>query len=754
MEVYVRGIHNADETDIKEHFKKFNPEKIRIIYDWKTKKNRGFAFVAITNNQKALAAIKELNGTILKGTKIKVNENNKKKDSTGPRAPRSKSGNHNDCQKNTIFPYTFVQRPKPEKEAFETFHNRLLPGHFDLAFEIAWTTVTPTAMNPCIKEGIHDCHPANNNGEYAGFSKRWLFTPDQRLCISPFTVKSAIANGFSNIMGSCYRVNTKIEKHPPQVTQGNYYYNGGYKRYRVAMDQSKPGILTADPRPLTENGKQYREITFKQVRECLYKEDGKFKPGEKYYAVKQEKKELIILSSVSQTKDPSLKNQLQVIYHGPYQFGMDNQLKPGELGKDYRHRFYLFEETKPQTCQGALAGLAQLKTDKDKGEIVARINEINFAPKETQAEKVYMGKFKILNQRNDPRKEQEGKFWYQNLSDLKKGDWIYYQPMAGKNVESLGKNFQFKAMFFHEDTVPQGQEACRDIKLLCPRCRLFGMSVSGQNSENEVEGVKGRFKSSTLVNSSQLVSAQTSTRIPDKDSKDNMVSLKVEEWTKATQAGNQAIICRQMFLPIQANPKPNKRDVNGYFDKKAGDLKGAKLYRSSPKAPKNLLELEKQINQTNSLMEKKNNSFIYAHHLRNWAQVCESGLDFSGVVGVENASKSEGAALLLLLETPLSGHGFKLGLGKAMGIGQINSRINKIWIRQSHDYEWELLPQENPVDKAIKKLDIKQDIDALKKAAKIIQAAERVEKSLYLGYPAPGQKYWKSMPETAKPEGL
>ena len=82
----------------------------------------------------------------------------------------------------------------------------------------------------------------------------------------------------------------------------------------------------------------------------------------------------------------------------------------------------------------------------------------------------------------------------------------------------------------------------------------------------------------------------------------------------------------------------------------------------------------------------------YAHHLRPCAQVCKEGLVFTGVVGAENCSLTEIAALLILLESDLARNGFKIGLGKALGMGSIKSSVRRIWVREAKNYkEWHLI---------------------------------------------------------------
>jgi len=762
MDLFVFGIHNADEADLREHFKAFKPDNIKIPYDEQTRKNRGYGFVTIRDNQTAKNAIQALNGTRLKDRKIKVEEKSPPKKKQAYQKETQPYKKADVAFTKTAFPYTFVKRKRPEKKEPGQFHNQLLPGHFDLAFEITWTTLTPAAMNPCIEEGIDDSCPSNPNGEYSGFSKRWLTTPDQRLGISPFTVKSAIANGFANIMGSCYRVNTRIEKHPPNVALGHYYYKGGFKRYRVAMDKSKSGILVCDPEKVNHKGKEYRTVTIKPVMECLYAKAGNFKFGTEYYAKQDhsnKRKKVVLLSSIRPATGPAQKGEIIVFYHGPYRFGMDNALMPGDLGKKYQHRFYQVHTASPAPSEGTFSSLAALKTGREDGHIMAQIDEINFKPSKAQKKSVYMGKFKIA-QGSDKRRDQEGNIWYEDLSVLKENDWVYYQPFSGEDgtrVFSIGKNFQFKALFFHEDTIPQGQEECRDIDLLCPRCRLFGMTASKKTEkEKGVDGLKGRFKAAALTHPFPLVQQTFDIQIPHYDSPTHILNVPAWQWVRTEDL---SVLCKQLLLPLQAEPKPNKRDVGGYFNKATGELKGAKIYRNTPSVPDRLSSLQQHIRTTDKMIDIQNGNFRYAHHLRNWAQVCESQMDFTGVVGVENASKEESAALMLLLDTAMSGHAFKLGLGKALGLGSVASRINKIWIRQSPDYKWEFLGQEGgpekretPVEKAIEKLNIGQDIQVMKKTAHNIKKATVIDDQINLGYPGPGFSYWRGMPKVAVPE--
>lgn len=139
-------------------------------------------------------------------------------------------------------------------------------------------------------------------------------------------------------------------------------------------------------------------------------------------------------------------------------------------------------------------------------------------------------------------------------------------------------------------------------------------------------------------------------------------------------------------MPILATPKPNKRDVNGYFNQQYstqgidGLIKGAKVFKHF------------KMNVLDALAPKiktRDEGEDESDRLRSYAQVCATGLTFSGTLGVDNCSEKEAAALLILLEHDLARHGFKLGLGKSLGMGSVVSRIKRIWVRRAEAYAWE-----------------------------------------------------------------
>ncbi|MEE4355310.1 MAG: hypothetical protein V2I97_02515, partial [Desulfococcaceae bacterium] len=560
-------------------------------------------------------------------------------------------------------------------------------------------------LNPCTDITEKATMPENNDSEFTAYNKRWLM-PDNHLLISPFTVKSAIANGFANVMGGCYRVIGKEEGHPSEVKEGQYYYKGGYKRYRVSMDNSKPGII----KEITEkNGN--RHVVIQPVTEYYY--DQKNPPsgitltqGAKYSASTFQNRHKNFIQGES-LRPASASDKNALTYYGKYRFGMNLGLKAPDLRKRHYHRF--FEE---------------------KGKVLsATIPALNFKSPDKLKGIIYMGDFRHVSQ-PDPRPEHG--IWYEDLRNLKAGEWVYYHMLNGK-ITNIGQNYQFKAMFLHEDAVPEDQKLCgsKDSKkdCLCPRCRMFGMTGE------DPAAFKGRFKASALRNAFKLNPGEPEPfPLSDPEIKEKIMKTWVDE--------NGNPLAYQTLMPIAGPPKPNKRDVNGYFDKK-GEIKGAKVYKHGK------LDSARNIGNVNDKDSKD-----YTHRLRNYAMVCEPELVFSGTVGAENASPEEIAALILLLDSKEKNHGFKLGLGKAFGMGSFSSAITKVWIRDAEGYEWKTvddwkkLEQSFPdIRKEMKILDavedFKEKID--KKEEHNINSMKNMEKQI-LEYPGPdGKKYWQAL---------
>jgi CspA family cold shock protein len=618
------------------------------------------------------------------------------------------------------FPYTFTLRPGENglKQPASRFHHCLEQDCFDMALEVEWQALTPVAANPCTDPAAGPTCPVNDDKHYQGYDKRWLMM-DNRLAISPFTVKSAVANGFAALLGSCYRVISTVEEHRDQDT---YPYNGAWKRYRVAMNNSKPGILKHfDP----ETG----DVVIEQVEEYYYDQPAlpaeyRLAPGNTCYVRFNKKNRKKIIDPQSFDTLP-YSRAVEVTYYGPYRFGMDLTLQPGQHGKKHYHRFY--------RLQGRM--------------IKGRVGKINLESLEKQKTMVYMGVFRRLNSNNDPRGLLEGHPWHQDLTSLKKGDFIYYQSFDNK-VTAIGKNFQFKTAFHHAETVPEPQQACCGTDQLCPRCALFGMV----GSSDDTVGLKGRFQASALVNDLQVQEKELKARIPQKNGSHATVTLK--EWRSSDNS-----VARQVLLPVMGPPKPNKRDVeNGYFRKEDGMIRGAKVYCHAPWTMENLLAfIEKKVNRWRTLKDiydrtgnRSLNKIDYSHELRNYAQVCREGLVFRGTLGVENCSPNEAAALLMILDHRTGGHGFKIGLGKSLGLGSMISAVRAVWIRRPDHYDkWQRLEMpKDGMDAILAKLPGKiakhlEDLRRVRDQLNRVDPEELARQDFRLEFPAPGHKYWK-----------
>ncbi len=611
-------------------------------------------------------------------------------------------------------PYFFRERLRPggtkcplRKEAVE-LHDSLLDQHFDVAFEISWTLLTPTAVNPCRDDLEAESFPVvDPKGGYSGYNKRWL-TVDNKPVISPFTVKSAIANGFANLLGGCYRTigEAKIEGHKEGIEPGQYPYSGGYKRYRVAMDRSNPGIVLQ--REICEGGS--RRFLIQPVEEFYYDNQALpsgFEHSKPYYAIYEEEKRRNIIKkqsdlSLEYAKPPAGKKSAYVKYFGDYKFGMNLILSGGRLEKKHYHRFYKKTGKPPFWCtipainfknrnemkdnvyMGVFKRLPPPRISKEvadtffkdgtlKEELekyynkTAKDYKLQGELEETDRKRVF-DLFKSVKYVYDDRETCDGQIWYEDLTEIDEGSWVYYHPFPDKDtVANIGMNFQFKALYLHEDAVPDGYEACSDINKLCPRCRLFGMV--GKEENQEAVGFKGRFMAAALVGTKEWVK-ETSGKA---DFPFLSEQPRLKEWHDAE--GKR--IAYQSLLPISGPPKPNKRDVDGYFRKGTGEIKGAKVYvHAGLKSAVNIDGVDNKSNED------------YTHRLRSYAQVCEPEQEFIGTIGVANATLEELAALVILLDTRVADHGFKIGLGKAFGMGSVKSKIKKVWVRAKMAYEW------------------------------------------------------------------
>jgi len=636
-------------------------------------------------------------------------------------------------QPSGTFPYEFVER-KGGKQPTEAFHHKLDKERIDVAFEVTWTTETPTALMPCEDSSL-SASAVNHDGENIGYNKRWLMI-ENRPAISPFTVKGAVAGGIANLLGSCYRVPDREEGHNSSMSAGTYPYTGKWKRYRVSMSKSLPGIIhEIDP----TSG----QVKVQPVVEYYLEEDtlppglisGQRCQAEWFHPRKNDRadknKRFVTSGSITLLAEGATpgKGKTELIYHGPYRFGMNLTLKPGDLGKRHYHRFY---EAKGNEISGTVPKLA-------------------FKTQEKLLKIVYGGEFckndaKELKS-NDPRRDMLGDPWYDELASLKPGDWCYYTAFnderGKKKIAAIGKNFQFKALFNHEDAIPSGNTTCTDVNILCPRCSLFGLADKSEGGNKDTVGYAGRFRGSTLIAgftvTEQLKSIKDS--IP---AKENMHPQPVlfSSWHNGDE-----MVARQYALPIMGTPKPSKRDVNGYFDQDTGAIKGAKRYHHAE------LDFAKKLPGRISLTnqtKKVEGDMDYGHQMRPVAVVFKEGVAFKGTIGGENCSYEEVAALLMLFDKRTVGHAFKLGLGKSIGMGSVSSRIEKMWIRKPASYTWDsvLIPKESERDNffaSLKEL-VPETVDALNQLITTqeilnkVHSLKGIKQSLSFG--DAGSKYW------------
>jgi len=746
------------DNDLLKFFAPYGATSARVIFDKTSGRSKCLAFVEIPDAKLAAQAISEKNFSIVDNNEQRIlvskaeeprqkHPQAGKSKGPGQAIPHSRSKG----EKTTAFPYRFSPRDAG-KRSKPPFHDKLDSHRYDVAFEVDWVTKTPVAANPFSDPDpqIKPCCPDSpKHNEYTGYDKRWLRVGG-RLAISPFTVKSAIANGFANLLGGCIRVPSEKDPHSDQG-EGKYPYKGGYKRYRVGMQgQSKPGIIKS-----IKDVDGGREFEIEVVEEEVYygKDSLPFPiaPGTEVVALiepnpRQKKKPWIIVKLEKNAnqkkllKPGRLQKIRELIYHGPYSWGM----KSYRGKKPWRHRFYTLPHSK-QRAKGTIP-IWQFET----------LTELE--------SRMFMGR----DQKNKPPNPNYR--WFQKIDDLKVGDWVYYEIFNGA-ITNIGKNFLFKAPFYHPDTVPSEQSECDDIMgSLCPRCAMFGMTDKKKKDNRPAVGYRGRFKASALVCHEILKEVQGKKEsLPVTDGNHYKVyPAPIKAWSN----GND-IKCRQFLLPIQGQPKPNKRDVDGYFDPVTGFVKGIKTYRHSLQDVINLKHLEDLVSRTDTrrtLADMQPTLFVpndgerkrlkrleYSHNMRSWAEVCDEGMTFQGTLGAENCSEDEIAAIVLLLDVDVAGHGFKIGTGKALGLGSVESHIKRLWIRKPDKYEWVQVQIEDfkSLDQALRQHlpEVKAGLEMLKKVDEFgrkvgaeINPLER--KTLPLAYPPPGMRYWDHARDT------
>lgn len=609
------------------------------------------------------------------------------------------------------FPYFFVKRPAYEPVSLKNTHEELHKDCYDVAFELEWTALTPIALNPCFLSDIPENMPDAGEDGYSGYNRCWLYIQG-RPVISSFTVKSAIANAYANFVGGCYRVNDRIEGHS-DYRKGQYPYPGAFKRYRVSRSFSKPGIIRELSGP--EDDGSYR-IVIQPVEEYYLDEDRtdlnlhrEYKLYIKDYIKELRDRKPPIVTFNKKEKSIELK------YGGPYCMGMEQ--KPH---RTHKHRFYIENGTP----------------------IEGRIRKEYFNSEEELKRVVYLG--------GRDEKDRSIPLWYQDLTNLKVGDFIYYSAF-GDRVWHIGKNYEFKALFYHPDTIPEGFSACHDPQLVCPRCNLFGFLFQGVA---EAGGFKGRFLSSNLIADREVKEQRLiKYKVPVVSSENKIEKHPVE--IRCFYDSNGKEIGRQFLLPVLGPPKPNKQDVDGYFEPQTGLLKGAKVYRHASLNSEALRNLLKRTDTTRTVRIGKK-EVPYPHNLRSWAEVFYEGITFSGTVGAENVSLSELTALFIILNSEPEWlkitQKFKLGIGKSVGLGSVRSRIKKIWLREPSTYRWkefEFSTWEGFLND-LEKQGFSTIKNQLKEEMQKWQKVETIEEGIILNYPPPGHDYW----EKAKNTGL
>ena len=76
MNMYIGNLaHDVTEDDLRNAFSEFGEvSSVKIIIDKFSGRSKGFGFVEMQNNSEADQAIKALNGKVLNGRSIKVNQ--------------------------------------------------------------------------------------------------------------------------------------------------------------------------------------------------------------------------------------------------------------------------------------------------------------------------------------------------------------------------------------------------------------------------------------------------------------------------------------------------------------------------------------------------------------------------------------------------------------------------------------------------------------------------------------------------------
>ena len=90
MRLFVGNLaYTTTDAELRQVFEPYGVvEHVIIFTDRNTGRSRGFGFVDMSNTTEANAAIAGLNGTVLGGRTLTVNEAREREDRDGPRRPR------------------------------------------------------------------------------------------------------------------------------------------------------------------------------------------------------------------------------------------------------------------------------------------------------------------------------------------------------------------------------------------------------------------------------------------------------------------------------------------------------------------------------------------------------------------------------------------------------------------------------------------------------------------------------------------
>jgi RNA recognition motif-containing protein len=87
MNIYVGNLpFSSTEEDVRQAFEEYGEvSAVRLISDRETGRPRGFGFVEMPSDDEANTAIAAMNGKVINGRPLKVNEARPKEDRGGPR---------------------------------------------------------------------------------------------------------------------------------------------------------------------------------------------------------------------------------------------------------------------------------------------------------------------------------------------------------------------------------------------------------------------------------------------------------------------------------------------------------------------------------------------------------------------------------------------------------------------------------------------------------------------------------------------